>query len=386
MSVGEALPNPTVTNDERDNQSIVALCGAILLSTVGSLPLHLFPLIVVSVIADGTFSTASAGWIATATLLGQLLSSSILPILNIHCVRTIPAIGAVLLLLLGLIVTAQETMWSYYLGWFLVGNSCGILLYLGTVSASNYRHTTFAFSMRLGVVLILAGLMVGVLIASNATVSYQSLLMVLILAFGFICLIGLITYRPVMPPSGSAMQNESCRWEGPQRFGLGGLFVLFVGQVGFLAYVFQEAIERGMPLVDSTWSVAGMKFLAGIWLIVLASCNFSGGRHSHFLSLGILIAIGIATASYVTNFAVFLVSLLIFEIAFTMLTSRFMAKLAESNRQLAGPWLTAIVLLGAACGPPLNGIAISSDLGTYFLVLAMGSSFAPALWHRTFMS
>jgi hypothetical protein len=386
VSIGKVLPDSTVSDDDRNNQSLVALSGAILLSAVGSLPLHLFPLIVVAVIADGTFSTVSAGWIATAILLGQLLSSLILPMLNIPSIRAIPAIGAVLLLLLGLVITAQETLWSYYLGWFLVGNSCGILLYLGTVSASNYRHTTFAFSIRLGVVLILAGLMVGILIVSDAADSYRGLLLVLILAFGFICLIGLITYRPVMPPSESAMQNENHRWEGPQLSGLGGLFVLFVGQVGFLAYVFQEAIARGMPLVDSTWSIAGMKFLAGIWLIVWASCNFSGGRHSHFLSLGILIATGIAIASYATNFVIFLVSLLIFEIAFTMLTSRFMAKVAESNRQLAGPWLTATVLLGAACGPPLNGIAIAADLGLYFLLLAVCSSFTPALWTRMYMS
>ena len=182
------------------DKSLIALIGAIILSAAGSLPLHLIPLILVTLIAGGRVSTAEAGWIASAILLGQLLSSITLPALKITIVRRVLAFGAALLLLAGLSMTTMASSVSLYIGWFLVGGSAGVLMFLGTVSAAHYRNTTFAFSMRLGVVLCLAGSIIAGLLISQALVSNSSLLLALLLIFSLLLTVGLFLYLIIRYP------------------------------------------------------------------------------------------------------------------------------------------------------------------------------------------
>lgn len=365
-------------------QSPIALFGAILLSAVGSLPLHLIPLIVVTLIIDGRVSVAKAGWVGSAILFGQLLSSLALPMLKISIVHRISAFGAVTLSLLGLAITTLAGSIGLYLGWCLVGSSCGVLMYLGTVSASHYRRTTFAFSLRLGVVLILAGSTASGLVGNNALVSYQSFLTTLFLIFSLICAVGLLLYSPITPDDKPAKQGHDHHWHAPQMMGLIALFILFVGQTGFLAYVVQGAVDRGMTLADSTWAIATMKILAGVWLVIVANLRLQTEKKPRFFEFGALLAIGVAIASYTVVPVIFFLSLLSFEIAFNTLSARFQAKVADTNRLLAGLWLTATILLGAACGPPLHGAAIDAGLTYYFLLLAICSAAIPAIWVKAY--
>lgn len=368
----------------RAKQSPIALFGAILLSAAGSLPLHLIPLIVVALTIDGRVSVVGAGWVGSAILLGQLSSSLALPMLKVSVVHRISAFCAVFLLLLGLTITTLAGSISLYLGWCLVGSSCGVLMYLGTVSASHYRRTTFAFSLRLGVVLILAGSTAGGLVGSNALVSYQSFLTTLFLIFGLICAVGLMLYSPTTHDVRVATQGQHHHWHAPQMLGLLALFILFVGQTGFLAYVVQGAVNRGMTLAESTWAIATMKILAGLWLVIVANLRLQTEKKPRFLEFGALLAVGVAIASYTVVPVIFFLSLLSFEIAFNTLSARFQAKVAETNRLLAGLWLTATILLGAACGPPLHGAAIDAGVTYYFLLLAICSAVFPAIWAKAY--
>lgn len=371
---------------ERAEQSFLPLLGAILLSAAGSLPLHLTPLILVVLIADGRVSIAGAGWVTSAILAGHVFSSLTLPILKISMMHRISVLCAILILLLGLATTALSDTISIYLGWYLVGVSCGSLMYLGTISASHYRRTTFAFSIRLGLVLILAGAVTSGLLVSDALTSYQTLLTALILTFCVICGIGILFYKPIAFDTQLAAQIDRCRWSTPQITGLISLNILFVGQGGFLAYVIYRASDRGMTLADTTWAIVAMKIVAGVWLASAANFKLRTKQQDRLLEFGVLLAIGVATASYTRDPTIFFLSLLIFEIAFNTLSARFQARIAELNRHLAGQWLTAAVLLGAACGPPLHGVALTTDLAFYFLLLSVCSAILPAIWARKYDS
>lgn len=364
-------------------QSRFALFGAILLSAVGSLPLHLLSLTIVSLIVDGRVPIAAAGWVASAILVGQLMSSLTLPFLKISIVSRPLALAATLLLLTGLTTTALNNSASLYLGWWLVGISCGVLMYLGTASAAHYGRTTFAFSLRLGVVLILAGSVASGLLIGNALTSYHSFLTVLFLTFGLISVVGLVLYSPIALDIKTATQGQERRWHTPQITGLLTLYVLFVGLAGFLAYVAQGAIDRGMTFGDTTLAIAAMKILAGIWLIV-ANLRLGANLRQRFLAIGVILAISVALAADTRDPIVFFLSLLSIEITFNTLSARFQAKFAEANRAFAGQWLTGTILLGAACGPPLLGAAIGADLTIFFVLLATGSALLPAIWARAY--
>ncbi|MGI9450584.1 MAG: hypothetical protein ACR2QH_08125, partial [Geminicoccaceae bacterium] len=317
-----------------------------------------------------------------AVLFGQLLSALTLSALKFAVVRRVPALAAALLMLAGLTTTAMAGPIGLYLGWFAVGCSAGVLMFLGTVSAAHYRNTTFAFSMRLGVVLCLAGSIAAGLLISQAMVSYSSLLTALLLIFSLPLTLGLLLYDPVTSVAKPVDDGRKHQWQAPQILGLVALFILFIGQIGFLAYVVQGAIDRGMTITESTSAVVAMKIVAGLWLTGIAVYAAAKKRRHRLLELGILLAISLGIASQTTTPLIFLLSLLTFEIAFNTLSARFQATLANVNRHVAGQWLTGTLLLGAAFGPPLYGAAIGANLGVYFIVLALCSTIIPAIWAK----
>src|SRR5262249_43504631 len=107
-----------------------SLVGVSVLSSVGSLPLHLVPLIVVTLIADSRASVAGAGWVASSLLLGQLSTALALPALGICNVGRLPAIVAAGALVAGLVVSNASDYLVTLSGWFVVGQCCGVLSYL----------------------------------------------------------------------------------------------------------------------------------------------------------------------------------------------------------------------------------------------------------------
>src|SRR5262245_10991731 len=158
-----------------------SLIGACILSSVASLPFHLVPLILVALIADSRASVANAGWVASAMLIGQLTTALALPALRVVDVSRTLLLGAAVILLVGLGISIAPDYSILLLGWFLVGQCCGVLSYQGTIAASQYPRRAFAFSLRLAMILILAGLASGVLQVSNMLASYPKFLLSLIL-------------------------------------------------------------------------------------------------------------------------------------------------------------------------------------------------------------
>jgi len=164
--------------------------------------------------------------------------------------------------------------------------------------------------------------------------------------------------------------------------GLATVYFFFVGQTGFLAYVIQQALAREMNLNDTVWSLAAVKFATGLWLIVVAFLEFGRPRKERFLSVGIVLMSAILAVSYTSSIVVFCVALLVFEITLNTLSARLQAAVVAARPQFAGQWLTGVILLGAATGPPLNGLVISSGLAGIFLVISLLSALAPIAWRQ----
>ena len=358
------------------------LLGASILSSVGSLPLHLAPLIVATLIADSVTSVERAGWIPSAMLLGQLSSSLALPALKIHTVRRDVAIVAAIALLVGLAISSSTKFVIILAGWFLAGQCCGTLMYLGTIVASRFPRKSFAFSLRLAIVLILAGSVSSLLQATNAFTSYRTLLFELILVLVPILICGMTLHRPVAEGPTKAEIAEGNVRSILQFSGLATVYLFFVGQIGFFAYVIQQALARKMALNEAVWSLAAVKLTAGLWLIGLAFFGFGRQRKERFVFVGIALVSAMLTISYTLSIAVFFVALFLFEVALNTLSARLQAAVVAARPQFAGQWLTGVILLGAATGPPLNGLAISSGFASIFLVISLLSALAPIVWHQ----
>jgi hypothetical protein len=125
-----------------------------------------------------------------------------------------------------------------------------------------------------------------------------------------------------------------------------------------------------------------MKLGAGVALLSIARLGLRVRGRRRFMELGGLLAICVSVVSATQDPVVFFLGLFGFEIGLNLLSARLQAALASVAPQFAGQWLTGTVLLGAALGPPLNGVALERDFGIYFLAFAVLSAFLPVLWSK----
>jgi hypothetical protein len=364
-----------------ENSAMSSLFGASLLSSVGSLPLHLVPLIVATLIADSRTSVAGAGWVASAILIGQLSTASLLPALGVCSVGRAFAFVATVILTVGVAISGAVDYLIMLTGWFLVGQCSGVLSYLGTVATSQFSRPVFAFSFRLGIVLIFSGCVSGVLQLCGMLASYSDLLTVMIIAVAPMVALGAVLHHPVKG-------RESYVYERVQRLEVGSIagllivYLFFVGQTGYLSYAIQQAIGRGITLEVTVLSLALMKVSAGIWVICSSCVGEEDQKNTRFWKLTLVLIVAIVALFYTRHVAVFFLSLLAIEMALNKLSARLQAAVVVAGPEFTGRWLTAVMLLGAASGPPLNGLMISIGLDEVFVVICVLSALAPLLWRQ----
>ena len=121
-----------------------------------------------------------------------------------------------------------------------------------------------------------------------------------------------------------------------------------------------------------------MKIAAGVCLLMLARRGLQNRQNPRFVELGALLAISNFVVATTTDPLVFFAGLLGLEIGFNLLSARLQAKVSDIAPYFGGQWLVATMLLGAASGPALHGMAIRVEGGTAFVAFAMLSALVPA--------
>ena len=370
-----------MSREVSQNDAMSSLFGASLLSSVGSLPLHLVPLIVAALIADFRTSVVGAGWIASAILFGQLSTALLLPALGIYSVGRALAFAATVVLTIGVAISAAADYLIMLAGWFLVGQCCGVFSYLGTVATSRFSRPVFAFSFRLGIVLIFAGCVSGMLQLSGMLTSYLNLLIVIVTALTPMVALGTILHRPVNGEV-SYIYKKVQRLEIGSIAGLLIVLLFFVGQTGYLSYAIQQAVGRGMTFEVTAMSLALMKISAGIWVLFSSCVGNEDPKNTRFLNLTLVLIAAIVALFYSRHVLIFFLALLAIEMALNKLSARLQAAVVAAWPEFAGRWLTGVMLLGAASGPPLNGFMISIGLDEAFVVICVLSAVGPLAWHQ----
>jgi hypothetical protein len=359
------------------------LLGASVLSAIGSLPNHIGPIIIVAIVADARVSVAEAGWVLSASAVGELLASLLLPAVGlVHLSRpSALAAGACLVLALG--ISMLPGLAATLLGFFVVGICCGVLKLLGTVAAANYPHRTFAFLLRLGLVLALAGIAACGLLALAAYSSWPTLIEGLTVLLLPLLVLGGCLYRPQnRSPSASAPLAQALPSPARPLAGLAILYLYFVGISGFFAYAAHQVSAKGMVVSDAILAIGTMKIAAAAWLLIAASlAPDKEGKGIGMLETALLVAAlwGIFLSR---GIAELLVGLLMLEITINTISARLQSAIVGAAPRFSGQWLTAVILLGVATGPPLYGLAISIRLEAALLVLISIVVCLPLAWQR----
>src|SRR5262249_34389295 len=138
--------------------------------------------------------------------------------------------------------------------------------------------------------------------------------------------------------------------------GLLTVYLFFAGQTGYLSYAVQQAVGRGMSFEGTTLSLALMKMSAAIWVLLSACAGYEDRKSARFGNLTVSLIVAIVALFFSRHIVVFFLALLVIEMALNKLSARLQAAVVAARPETSGRWLTAIMLLGAASGPPLNGL------------------------------
>jgi len=315
----------------------------------------------------------------SAFMLGQLFAALSLPLLQVVTVRRMGIVVGVASLIVALGVSSEAGFRLLLFCWLLVGGCCGLLLYLGTTVSSQHADAAFAFTLRLSVSLLLAGLVAGSLGFIGSFASYSSVAMSLALLFVPIAILGLALYKPSQ--LGVGTKESVARF--PSLRGATGLvmvYVMFAGQIGFWAYAIQGVGERGIRAMDAAMAVAACKILAAFILIPTA---YYGKRHeirSGLAVFGLILSAGILVITGAKTLLILASGLLCWEVGFNGLSARLQSRAIEVSSTETGLWLTGAALFGAATGPALQGLAIAANIPSVSLFFVLASALMPAVW------
>lgn len=367
-----------------------SLLGASLLSAAAGLPLHLLPLLIAAVIAQGRLPIAQAGWVASACLGGQLIASLALPLLGFTYLKRSHAAVAVAVLLAAVVCSSFSFTGSLLLSWFVVGLACGNLYFLATTTAAAQPDREAAFAVRLSLTLVVSGLAIFALQLAKGFNDYSALAVQLSIVFAVLTLLGLWMYKPPaqavkltalstnVPTKPTVAPNQG-RW-----YGLLVVFIVFVGQPGFWAYAVQNVQQRGVALEHVAYAIAFCKLAAGAWLYVnskyRAKVQAKSLSVTDLLLPGIVLVGALLCMSLANVALVFMLGVLLWELSLNVLSARLQAAAVNDNPARAGMWLTAAVFLGAATGPALHGLALKWGAGYVFVAYACISALVPYMW------
>ncbi|MGW8257990.1 MAG: hypothetical protein ACWGMZ_10930, partial [Thermoguttaceae bacterium] len=342
------------------NRQLSELIGASFLGAVGSLPLHVAPIVISALVASGAATVQSAAWIVTAAMAGQICSATALPSIGIGRVGRMPALIAGLVMVAGLCISMLPFFVALLGGWFVIGLSCGAFRYLSALSAAGYPNRPFAFGLRLAIVLVVASAVLYAIIFFGAIHSYRSFAWDLQFILLAMLTIGMWLYRP-RPSAGRETKattdddDDGRAVTIAQLSGLAAIFILFAGQVGFLSYVMEIGLNQGFAAGDLVLAITAIKFSAGIVLFyAIAIRRGVGGGYASILPACIALIAAIPAISYGGGFVWFFGGLLVFEIALNILSSRLQATVVSLDHRIGGRWFTLAILGGAAVGPPLR--------------------------------
>lgn len=353
-----------------------------LLSAIGSLPQHLMSVLIALAIADGVLGVERAGWIGAAYIVGMLITTIGLPLFGVASVSRRAAATALLAMSAGAAVAMflqEPSIWLMVASWGAIGAACGTLSLLGSLIAAAQADGRPFLQVRLGSVLLGSAMVLGLAHSLGLLTAFSDALRVLVV----VPLLGLVLlrdYRPATckPGSGDGMYASptACTAAVPS---LLLLALFFVGQSGFTAFAAYIANTNGLPAAGLPLVYASVK--AGAACVLFAAARRTA-RAGPTLLLSLVLALSVLGMLWSGSSPIFLASLLAWEVAINLQSTRFQAEILRCNPAIGGRWLMACIASGAAAGPVIHGVMLEHKLGLIFAMLSVTSAFVPAMWAR----
>jgi len=354
--------------------------GAALFSAAGSIPLHIAPLLIATLLASRSVSHTEAGSIVSCIMAGQILAAFLAAPVRFE---TLPrsVIAIVFCVYAGAVwVTDQTGSALVFAGaWVVTGLSCGFLMQFGMVTAARSDMKLQAFAWRLSFALFFSGLIAVCLPLTGNEPGYRHLILLFGCALLLIFAGGMALWRRGEAPAKSSALPQKDRLVKTDLLGLTLLFLFFTGLIGFQANAAHFTASNDFSLNSTALAIGLSKGLISIVILWVA---VRGNTHSRRLQSLYSLALAAAAALIFTQqgFLVVLLGFIAFELFLNLSSASFMAVLSERFSSRAKTLLLTAVLFGTLSGPPLAGYLIDAGQTGLPLLLAAGAAFLPLFW------
>ena len=372
--------NDKPTHDKPVEGSTNGLIGPILLSAVGSLSLHLAPVVVLGLTTVSGFSPSNAGLVLSFRAVGEFVAASLLPIAVAMGVGRLATAAFCLCLVLGLALASFNGLTALVAGFLLVGISNGALKFTGTISVSLHSNRAFAFALRLALVLMLGGSATLMFQAFPIPATHAGLMGIILALHAPMLVAGMVLYRP--PP----VPDDADFAAGDTQFAYSGtalIFLFFVAVSGLIAFSAQQAIAHGIAPSQAILAIGVAKLLAGLWMICEAFyLRKTSSSIISPLMAGLLIAAVWAVFGS-RNVIEFALAFLLLEIMFNRYSARLQSAIVEASPDIGMRTLNLSILCGSIVGPALFGLAVEWNLIVALLAVGTVIIALPLFWQRS---
>jgi hypothetical protein len=348
----------------------------LLLSASGSLPLHFMPILIAATISQGLLQKHQAGLMLSIFIVGQLSATFTLAVfhsrINILAERT----RALICLSIGLALCALIPGWLGFVGWFLIGASCGYLHQFGTFLSASSSNPSASLGTRLAFVLMFSGCIVALTTIRSA--AYHELIVFLTIGFVLISLSSFNSYKKTATHSEPVTSFTVT--PGRSYAGLILVLLFFVGQPGFWAFSIDSARVRGVDITGLIISIAAAKCGSAACLWYAYQVLDSDHLTKKWLALfGFMCVAGMIGMSTATQAVGFFIAMLFWEIGLNLISPKLQGIAIEYNELAAKRWLTVATLTGMSIGPAIHGSLLAQNLGWIFLTYAAATAFMPLM-------
>lgn len=354
--------------------------GAALFSAAGSIPLHIAPLLIATLLATRSISNAEAGSVVSCIMAGQIVAAFLAARIRYETLAR-PALTFVFCvyaaaLFLSLWVSAPL---MFALCWFAIGLACGFLMQFGIMTAAQSNMKLQAFAWRLSFALFVSGLIALCFPLFETDQTYRLLITLFGLGLIAVFLSGLVLWRKVPTHSANNAPPAKGHLSGLDGFGLALLFLFFCGQIGFLSNTAHFTASNDLSLDNTSLAIGFSKTTIALVILWVAMRGTRHGSWFQILFSAALASSGILIATQ-QSFIFIVFSFVAFELFLNLLSASFMAALSEKFSSKAKALLLIATLSGTLIGPPLFGHLIDINQGTLPMLLAALAAFLPLLW------
>ena len=351
-----------------------------IVTAMGSVPLHLIPLVVAVLVADKGFSAMSASLTITVALAANLGVNAILALSAIRVDRR--DILLPVLALFALAIACSEpasNSAAIYPLWALIGVLSGIIGQAGSVFSAYAKHPEQVFALRLSYVLALSGLSVLAILLPLPIPAFARMTgaVALISVTAMFCLLKLPR------PSGTQRRLIRAAPTPPTPLMVLGLLALMFIMLAFTAFLsqigslFDRGSNGGLFKVILIVGI-GKLIIGGLVSLAFALLGLWSLRKQVLISVATTVAILCLTISDQVVWAIFFFAML--ELTLNTFSPLFNGRLAAILNDYWKHWISFSVLLGALAGPPVGVwlVELDPDYGT--AGLAILSLIAAATW------